>query len=58
MDHISIITGNVFSILRITVHEDGFSDRCFLNHNTYHVTQVKVVVQLLIHPCQTIKIDS
>ena len=44
MDHTSIITGNVFSILRITVHENGFSDRSFLNHNTYHVTQVKVVV--------------
>ena len=58
MDHISIITGNVCSVLRITVHEERSSDLSYLNHNTYHGTQVKVVVQLLIHPCQTIKIDS
>ena len=38
MDHISIITGNVFSVLRITVHEDRFSDLSYVNHNTYHVT--------------------
>ena len=61
MDHTSIITGNVFSVLRITFNEDRFSDHLY---NTYYVTLVKVVVQQLsICPgmkavsCQTIKID-
>ena len=49
MDHISIIIGNVFSALYITVHEDGFSDL---------VVQLSMCPYIKAVSSQTIKIDS